>query len=638
MNYSWHREDHNQKPDDVKKKDFMELVSLYIKSFKGISDLWVPCNSRFTLHIDSNQQVHIKKNPYGDAYYQGTSCTLLLGKNGAGKTTILEFIEALLSDADHSGLAVWHHDSKYTVQTINMPPPDINFDEVKFETGAIEIIPSMFISIFLKRNALSLLKISNINDITKVLFRDKRKKPLALTDRSLSRLTVSQKRKSVELDKIIDYLENAPGKPESLNEVNILPGVYFTPPASDRFLDISQRYNDDRDFIDNCINLFGEKIIKTKDNNTIKTPSSDDELLEIYKYLPYLKHSPSPTLRPLIREITEPLRRKNVKDITTEEMIRSLFPSLVWTVLSGIKEQKLKEQLSILALIHITFCELNDVPEALADYIAEKLPSDISPAEKKSIETGIALLERELGILLDIFGILSINTVEMTMHGDRLLFSSRETGVIITADSYIKALSAPCFNAFTMYWSGLSSGESAIIYLLSNIWEELKKQRASPHKNVLILIDEVDLYLHPEWQRTILSHITQLITRVRPDGKTQLIMSTHSPVIASDFLPNDTVTLAKVKNKIAIGNTQNVGFGSTISEFMLENFFLDATIGKLAFDEITKLLDNKHPSSPEADYLKSQIKNDVLNKMLKINSSTIKNDNIKPAGDKNDLN
>lgn len=608
----------------------MELVSLYIKNFKGISDLWVPCNSRFTLHIDANQQVHIKKNPYGDAYYQGTSCTLLLGKNGAGKTTILDFIEALFTDSEHSGLAVWHFGAKYTIQTINMPLPDINFDEDIHDMGTDGMPSWFFRTIFLKRKLFSLLKISNINDITRVLFRDKRKKPLTLTDHSLSRLTVSQKRKSVELDKIIDYLENAPGKPESLSEVNILPGVYFTPPASDRFLEISQRYSDDRDFIDNCINLFRD--------NIIKTPHSESKLLDIYQYLPRFKHSFRPTLNHLIREITEPLRRKNAKDITTEEMIRSLLPSLVWAVLSGIKEQKLKEQLSILALINITFYDFNDIPKVLADYISEKLPSDISPAEKKNIGAGIALLERELNILFEIFGILSINTVEMTLHGDRLLFSSRETGVIITADSYIKALSAPCSNAFTMYWSGLSSGESAIVYLLSNIWEELKKQSTSPHKNMLILIDEVDLYLHPEWQRTILSHIIQLITSVRPDGKTQLIMSTHSPVIASDFLPNDIITLTKFKNNTVIGNTQSVGFGSTISEFMLENFFLDATIGKLAFDEIKRLLDDKKPASPETEYLKSQIKNDVLNKMLEINSNANKKTKIKHAGDNNDLN
>lgn len=48
--------------------------------------------------------------------------------------------------------------------------------------------------------------------------------------------------------------------------------------------------------------------------------------------------------------------------------------------------------------------------------------------------------------------------------------------------------------------------------------------------NGIVLIDEIDLHLHPKWQRTIISSLTQTFPNI------QFIVSTHSPIILSGAL------------------------------------------------------------------------------------------------------
>lgn len=45
--------------------------------------------------------------------------------------------------------------------------------------------------------------------------------------------------------------------------------------------------------------------------------------------------------------------------------------------------------------------------------------------------------------------------------------------------------------------------------------------------NGIVLIDEIDLHLHPKWQRTIIGSLSKTFPNI------QFIVSTHSPVILS---------------------------------------------------------------------------------------------------------
>lgn len=91
-------------------------------------------------------------------------------------------------------------------------------------------------------------------------------------------------------------------------------------------------------------------------------------------------------------------------------------------------------------------------------------------------------------------------------------------------------------------WLGISSGEKAFINVLASIAYELKKYQKSA-TNVLIVIDEGDLYLHPQWQMDFFDKLNTIISSLSTDGSdVQLVLTSHSPFILSD-LPRQNIAM-----------------------------------------------------------------------------------------------
>ena len=53
----------------------------------------------------------------------------------------------------------------------------------------------------------------------------------------------------------------------------------------------------------------------------------------------------------------------------------------------------------------------------------------------------------------------------------------------------------------------------------------------------VVLIDEIDLYLHPSWQATFVSALRRVFPKI------QFIATTHSPVILAGLAPHEVVRL-----------------------------------------------------------------------------------------------
>ncbi|WP_143780484.1 AAA family ATPase [Leptolyngbya sp. 'hensonii'] len=83
-----------------------------------------------------------------------------------------------------------------------------------------------------------------------------------------------------------------------------------------------------------------------------------------------------------------------------------------------------------------------------------------------------------------------------------------------------------------------SAGVRRIItlaYLIVWAWEEHKIQskliHKKPQKRMVILIDELEAHLHPQWQRVILSALLDVREDLASDLQVQLMVATHSPMI-----------------------------------------------------------------------------------------------------------
>ncbi|MGE0051324.1 MAG: AAA family ATPase [Arcobacter sp.] len=181
----------------------------------------------------------------------------------------------------------------------------------------------------------------------------------------------------------------------------------------------------------------------------------------------------------------------------------------------------------------------------------------------------------------------------------------------------------------------LSEGEIQFLLIFSRIYENIKK-----NKDATILIDEGEIFLHPNWQKKYIDFMIQFFYK-NYDDKIQLILTSHSPFILSDLPKENVIFLEKYKEndeevKKGIqksGNCKNVSkdiklktFGANIHTLLSNGFFMnDGLIGEFAksrINEIKKFYDfnQKFEARINAkEKIKERVKKYYLNKKEKFN-------------------
>lgn len=107
----------------------------------------------------------------------------------------------------------------------------------------------------------------------------------------------------------------------------------------------------------------------------------------------------------------------------------------------------------------------------------------------------------------------------------------------------------------------LSVGETCFIALIGDIARRLaianpRKQNPLDGEGV-ILIDEIDLHLHPAWQRRAVTNLTKVFPNV------QFVVTTHSPQILSEVAPESIRLLYQEDNHIKFTiPRQSIGLNS----------------------------------------------------------------------------
>lgn len=107
-------------------------------------------------------------------------------------------------------------------------------------------------------------------------------------------------------------------------------------------------------------------------------------------------------------------------------------------------------------------------------------------------------------------------------------------------------------NGETFKLSQLSSGEKSILLLVFELTQEIILINNNVNRaEGIILIDEIELHLHPKWQRNIISALTKTFPNV------QFIVTTHSPQIVSS-VPNESIFVLQ-DNQLINNNFYNEG-------------------------------------------------------------------------------
>ena len=145
-----------------------------------------------------------------------------------------------------------------------------------------------------------------------------------------------------------------------------------------------------------------------------------------------------------------------------------------------------------------------------------------------------------------------------------------------------------------VYFEYLSSGYKSCIYILLGIIKEIEFRYMSSPINVkdfsgVILIDEIDLHLHPIWQVQLISTLKIIFPNV------QFILTTHSPCILQSLHADEIIALGNDEKGRTIRKDLHLGRyglqGWTLEEILKNIMEMPTTTSKLyqdtlnAFDE-----------------------------------------------------
>lgn len=138
----------------------------------------------------------------------------------------------------------------------------------------------------------------------------------------------------------------------------------------------------------------------------------------------------------------------------------------------------------------------------------------------------------------------------------------------------------------------LSSGEKTLLSYFANILGRIRElddiqaedetYNSVRNKTYLILIDEVELHLHPEWQRNFIKQLNDFFTYEDNAKKFQFVIATHSPFVVSDIYDENIIYLGR-------DNINSKTFGGNIFDIFKDDFYVSNTIGAFS-EEIIKEL------------------------------------------------
>lgn len=178
-------------------------------------------------------------------------------------------------------------------------------------------------------------------------------------------------------------------------------------------------------------------------------------------------------------------------------------------------------------------------------------------------ETGLekakaeAAFQHAIQAIISVFPNENLSFVEITPTKD-VIFS--ENGLRVSIDSLSDGYRS------VMTWVG---------DLVRRLVEAFPDSENPLHAHGVVLIDEIDLHLHPRWQRTIVAQIRKVFPNL------QFIVTTHSPFIAQDMTEEDKIIVLR-RDGNHVTATEDAGFvqGWRVDQILTSYLFgLNSTRG-----------------------------------------------------------
>lgn len=228
------------------------------------------------------------------------------------------------------------------------------------------------------------------------------------------------------------------------------------------------------------------------------------------------------------------------------------------------------------------------------------------------------------------------NESDLAYRRDRVVSYAENKSAFIRLVSFISNSLEKCDSYVLRYLKikdlNMSSGERALTNFFSwliaiptfdKIMDNKINDKDNYNDNYLLLIDEADLYSHPEWQRQFMKILIDRTSIIFKQKKIQIVLTTHSPLLLSDFPKSNTIYLYRKENGKSYTCNSNIRketFGANIYTILKDAFFLEnGAVGEYARFKLLDLSDrlNKGKNNDSDELLINMVGSDIIRNELR---------------------
>lgn len=617
----------------------MELLYLYIHDYSIFKNAQINFTGRYNFNYDNNKnELSLAENKdaiEGDFFsiekdQNGAveNITAIMGNNGSGKTSILEFLYIIRLRAELEYIIVWKKGGRYKFKAFLLP-------EIISEEDYLEIERTS------KTNAAKWpLLLSEREGVVGCYRKDEQKHVYKLHRSSKSinglRSLLSHRMPSLcipkfvnsgiifEMDNYVDmafniiYISNHYTPLHNIEDMN---GVIDISTTGLMNSDVRKAYNDTKkenvanpiathsmmEMIRNAELVAAVTSIKPKLEWSLPNPNGavvrilSEDLHYLIKEIES-ERTNFGELGDLILKVCTTKQEEGEKDQPQEKWNKKLEPfiiSLFKAFLGNYFRYELGQNIDLKNQGEICKeCIKALVEELTIQNIKTFCVSMSAQIKTNQIEYNPSTWKRE-SRKKDPFGDFAKLMDLLIAHADRFFFGNsyfydfRRDGqlqdFLEILKLYFRIKTITNFLQFS--WEPrISSGEMAQFNLYSRLFH-LLNNGSNLKNDILIFMDEIETTIHPSLQRKLISNLIEFFNKFFKEHRVHILFASHSPILLSDIPKSQTILLKKGKGETEVVTDKNETFGANIHTLYQESFFLnDGLTGQFAKDKIKTIV------------------------------------------------
>lgn len=247
--------------------------------------------------------------------------------------------------------------------------------------------------------------------------------------------------------------------------------------------------------------------------------------------------------------------------------------------------------------------EVKDIPEFVRGEVENDLKGELDSDVITFLSNICYLIEEKMKLIGN-------NDVIMDQYSILNLKANWNSDDVI---NFISLFEKYDFESFDLVYDHeeLSSGQNAYLDMMSRMLNI--RDRLILSNDIIMLIDEGDVNLHPEVQAKFINNVILFLNEFFSDKRIHVILTTNSPFIISD-MPHTNIIYLEREQEIRVSSKKisNVKtFGTNINELLINSFYMEnGLIGSFSQERINYIIDclnEGKKNKKEASFIRKNI-------------------------------